>query len=110
MEFEIQVVVWDRHKYVAGFNQLHVFFFLYCIVQYQIRTEWSNEKRTNNDLQNITQKNKKMSNTNPTKNRGELRKGDHSCSTSGTLIKGCFFHTKTYVPHVLNFRSITNDH
>jgi hypothetical protein len=21
---------------VAGFNQLHVFFFLYCIVQYQI--------------------------------------------------------------------------
>jgi hypothetical protein len=22
MEFEIQVVVWDRHKYVAGFNQL----------------------------------------------------------------------------------------
>jgi hypothetical protein len=32
MEFEIQVVVWGRHKYVAGFNQLHVFFFLYCIV------------------------------------------------------------------------------
>jgi hypothetical protein len=29
-------------------------------------------------------KNKKLSNTNPTKNRGELRKGDHSCSTSGT--------------------------
>ena len=26
------------------------------------------------------------------------------------VIKGCFFHTKTYVPHVLNFRSITNDY
>jgi len=33
MELEIQVVVWDRYKYVAGLNQLYVFF-LYCIVQY----------------------------------------------------------------------------
>jgi hypothetical protein len=36
MELEIQDVVWDRHKYVAGFNQLLVKKILYCIVQYQI--------------------------------------------------------------------------
>ena len=35
MEFEIQVVVWDRHTYVAGFNQLHVF--LFFIVLFNIK-------------------------------------------------------------------------
>jgi hypothetical protein len=35
MEFEIQVVVSDRHKYVAGFNQLHVFSFF--IVLFNIK-------------------------------------------------------------------------
>jgi hypothetical protein len=33
MELEIQVIVWDRHKYVAGLNQLYVFFsLLYCSI------------------------------------------------------------------------------
>jgi hypothetical protein len=44
-------------------------------------------KRTNNDLQNTTQKTKEPSNTNLTKISGwtrVLRKGSSSCSTSGT--------------------------
>jgi hypothetical protein len=28
----------NRQKYAAGFKKLHVFFFLYCILQYQIHT------------------------------------------------------------------------
>jgi hypothetical protein len=28
MELEIQVVLWDSHKYAAGLNQLYVFFSL----------------------------------------------------------------------------------
>ena len=52
-------------------------------------TQWSKEKdkRTNNDLQNITRKTKDLSSTNTTKNGDELRcsgKVDNFCSTSGT--------------------------
>jgi hypothetical protein len=33
MEVEIKVVIWDRHKYAAGLNQLYVFFtLLYCSI------------------------------------------------------------------------------
>jgi hypothetical protein len=31
MELEIQTVVWDSHKYVAGLNQLYVLFSLFVL-------------------------------------------------------------------------------